>query len=103
MYRFIIFSGLVLACTCAGAAEDTLASLKKGQPPDVAALLERLIGCTHFAGEEPYDAERRREIATAMKKLKCHRLEQDELAIEKRYSSRPDILKVIKKAKQWDS
>ncbi|MFZ4875361.1 hypothetical protein ACL9RI_09765 [Janthinobacterium sp. Mn2066] len=80
-----------------------MASLTKGQPPDVVALVERLIDCTHFAGEEPYDAARRREIATAMKKLKCNRLEKDELVIERRYSARPDILNVLKKAKEWDS
>lgn len=103
MYRFIICLSLLLAYSGANAEEDSFASLKKGLPPDVAVLVERIIDCTHFAGEEPYDAARRREIATVMKKLKCNRLEKDELAIERRYSARPDILNVLKKAKEWDN
>jgi hypothetical protein len=71
MNRLIICLSFLLACSSVGAEVDPLVSLKKGQPADVAAVLGRLVGCVHFAGEEGYDAERRREIATAMKKLKC--------------------------------
>lgn len=38
-----------------------------GLPPEVTRLSERIASCEHFAGEEPYDAERaaflRRQIA----------------------------------------
>jgi hypothetical protein len=101
MNRLIIFLSFLLAWSSVGAEDDPLVALKKGQPADVAAVVDRLVGCVHFAGEEGYDAERKREIATAMKKLKCDRLDKDETEIRKRYSNRPDVLKVLKQAKEW--
>ncbi|WP_343237266.1 hypothetical protein [Xanthomonas sp.] len=35
-------------------------------PPDVRAFVARQDTCEHFAGEEPYDAERRRELDAAI-------------------------------------
>ncbi|WP_256077170.1 hypothetical protein [Massilia sp. YIM B04103] len=101
--RTIGFSGLLLAWSCAIAEEAPSVSLKKGLPPDAAALVERWIGCEHFAGEEPYDADRKREIAAAMRKLKCDRLERDELKIQRRYATRPTVLKALRQARESGS
>ena len=101
MQRYVFLLGLLTAGFTANAVGDPLASLKKGQPKDVAALVERLALCVHWAGEEPYDAEREKEIATAMKKWKCDRLEKDESEALKRYAKNPAVLKVLKEAKEW--
>ncbi|MGZ4891562.1 MAG: hypothetical protein ACXV2B_04810 [Halobacteriota archaeon] len=77
-----------------------MASLKAGQPTDVKKLIDRLAGCTHWGGEEPYDPERKREISLAVKDLRCDRLEKDEAAAQKRYAKRPGVLKVLQRAKQ---
>lgn len=54
--------------TCALAAqvrEDIRPDLC-AMPADVQALVERQETCEHFAGEEPYDDARRRELASAI-------------------------------------
>lgn len=94
---------LVLLCflaTQTSASDDPLANLKKGQPGDVKKLIDRLAGCSHWSGEEPYDADRRREIALAMSDLKCDQLAKDEAAIRKRYAKQERVLKVLRQAKE---
>ena len=56
---------LILLCLFAAQAavsDDPLANLKAGQPGDVKKLIDRLAGCTHWSGEEPYDAERKTDF-----------------------------------------
>lgn len=74
--------------------------LKAGQPKHVKKLIDRLAGCAHWSGEEPYDAERKKEISLAMKDLQCDRLEKDEAAALKRDAKRPGVLKVLQQAKE---
>ncbi|WMW79612.1 hypothetical protein RF679_13250 [Undibacterium cyanobacteriorum] len=83
------------------AAEDPLAALKKDQPKDVVIMIDRIVGCSHWAGEEPYDRERRDEILAAMKSLKCKRLDRDVAALEKRYAKQEKVIEVLKEAKGW--
>ncbi|WP_050469095.1 hypothetical protein [Herbaspirillum chlorophenolicum] len=82
------------------ASDYPLAELKKNQPRDVMKLIDRLAGCAHWSGEEPYDAERKREIASAMSDLRCDRLEKDEATARKRYSKQPRVLNVLQQAKE---
>jgi cytochrome c556 len=92
-----------LACVtvpCLAASDDPLADLKKSQPKDVAALIERLAGCNHWSGEEPYDAERRKEILDAMADLKCDRLAADEAKALKRHAKNPKAIRALKQAKE---
>lgn len=91
---------LCLFAAQAVASDDPLASLKAGQPGDVKELIDRISGCTHWSGEEPYDAERKREISLAMKDLRCDRLGKDEAAARKRHAKRPAVLKVLQQAKE---
>lgn len=93
----------VLFLLCAGnalAEDDPLAHLKKGQPKDVIELIDRFAGCNHWSGEEPYDAERKQEILSALADLKCVRLHRDEAAALKRYAKRPDTIRVLQQAKE---
>src|SRR5262245_44804516 len=45
--------------------------LKADQPIPVAALIDRIVDCNHWRGEEPYDAERAKEIEAAISSLRC--------------------------------
>lgn len=65
-------------------------------PREIGAFLERRAECEHWAGEEPYDRARTREIATAVAKLRCERIEADEARLRRRYAGRPDVLKLLR-------
>jgi hypothetical protein len=97
--RYLVILSFFCA-TYALASNDPLASLKKGQPKDVSVLIDRLVGCNHWSGEEPYDAARKQEISSAMADLKCARLAKDEAAARKRHSNKPGTIKVLEQARE---
>ncbi|GJI94023.1 hypothetical protein RugamoR57_07410 [Duganella caerulea] len=101
MPRLPMLLGLIFVSLAAQAEEGALAELTKGQPKAVASVVERIAMCTHFAGEEPYDAARGREIAAAMKKYRCDKLDKDEAALRKRYQGNAAVLGVLQKAHEW--
>ena len=68
-------------------------------PRDAAAVVNRRLQCDHWAGEEPYDRARAREIARATRRNKCGSLERDEAATLKRYAGDPRVVKAVKDAK----
>ena len=57
-------------------------------PADVARLQEDVETCLHFAGEEPYDAERRKEIEAAID-AHCGALERDLPDLRRKYKDDP--------------
>lgn len=97
----------LIICVCslsasnvyAGYSED-VATINKGMPKPVKSFNQRQIDCTHWSGEEPYDKERLKEINAAITKLKCNDLEKDEMKLQKKYQSRPDVVKSINKSKE---
>jgi hypothetical protein len=97
--RFLLVS-LFFFAAHAIAGDDPLADLKAGHPADVRKLIDRLAGCTHWGGEEPYDAERKREISSAMKALRCDRLVKDEALARRRYAKHQRVLKALQQAKE---
>jgi hypothetical protein len=78
---------------------EDLDKLIASLPKDAAAVLNRHLECFHFAGEEPYDKARAREIARATIKAKCESVDQDEAALLKRYANDPKVAKAIHNAK----
>ena len=64
-------------------------------PTDVATFLERSDECEHWAGEEPYDAARRKEIEQAVKKLKCETVDDDRGALLKKYKDTPSVTTLL--------
>ena len=91
--------GLMLAAVIAAAAlghftDPDLAHLN-ALPRDVRVLIDRKISCEHWAGEEPYDAGRRREIEKAVRELRCDSLERDEARLRRRYAGSKPVLKAI--------
>lgn len=96
----LVLLSVVAANTYAGYEEDVVA-IQKNMPTPVKKVIERQIACNHWAGEEPYDAERAKEISVAVSQLKCDALEQDEAKFIKKYKSRPDVKSAINQAKAY--
>ena len=65
----------------AHAAEDQVTAIKKGQPKQVAELIDRIVECNHWGGEEAYDSARREQIRRAVEKLRCDALDADEAKV----------------------
>lgn len=80
-------------------ATDPLAELTRGMPRPVAAFIERIVYCEHWAGEEPYNAERRAEINAAIRELRCTALGRDENRILNTYGKDERVRRNIDKAK----
>ena len=76
-------------------AATALAGADPAIPAPVRAFLERLRSCAHWAGEEPYDPDRARQIATPLRKGRCAAIARDEGALRRRYAARPDVLRLI--------
>lgn len=64
----------------------------------VVQFLERAEMCEHFAGEEPYDGERRAEINKNLNDLRCSTLVRDGEALRVSRRDRPDDLRRIDEA-----
>lgn len=101
MLRSLLSIYFAFLASIGHAETNPLTDLTTGQPKDVAAIAERIAMCTHFAGEEPYDAARQKEIAFSMKKYGCDRLDTDEAVLRKRYKDNHSALAVLQKAYNW--
>ena len=100
MIRPVFCILLGLTSLHAAASDDPVEDLKKGQPKDVAVLIDRIVDCNHWSGEEAYDADRKKEILSALAELKCHQLPAAESAARKRYANNPKALQVLKTARE---
>ena len=70
-------------------------------PADIEDFLQRAEGCLHFAGEEPYDAERAAQISAAVTELDCEQLPHDTDVLMHRYQQQPQWQKMITEAMSW--
>jgi len=61
-------------------------ALGQEAPPPVRAFVARKLECHHWAGEEPYDKARIREIRRAFRHLKCDTLDKDKAFLRKTYA-----------------
>jgi hypothetical protein len=64
-------------------------------PADVKAFVERRAQCGHWAGEEPYDPARGREIAAAMRRLRCDTIDADAARLRQRHQRTPGVAKLL--------
>ena len=85
---------LALLLTAQG-EEAALRARVAAQPAAVSRYVERRAMCNHWSGEEPYDADRRRQIARAVRALRCARIDRDEALLRRRYAARPATIAVI--------
>jgi len=85
----VLLVGLTLAGSAAAAPR---------LPAEVRQAIARREACNHWAGEEPYDRARAREIAANVRRLGCVRLEKDEARLRRRYARRPGVLRALRAA-----
>lgn len=67
-----------------------------GLPAEVTTLMERWEACWHWAGEEPYDAARRQDIADGVARS-CPGNDEERLRLRAKYRTRSDVLDALKK------
>jgi hypothetical protein len=72
-------------------------------PRPVRAFLVRRAGCNHWGGEEGYDAERAKQIADAVRELRCNRLEADERRIKRKYAKSRRVRWLLAATRDWDN
>ena len=82
---------LVLAATAV--VLSGCASTSQGDA--VARFVERAEMCVHWAGEEPYDDERRAEIDRNLADLRCTTVRRDGEALKVSRRDRPEDLRRI--------
>ncbi len=72
--------------------EQQLAAYPKarGLPGDVQHFIARYEDCEHWAGEEPYDAERGNEISAAIEET-CRGIDARLRELTNQYRSSPDV------------
>ena len=76
-----------------------LAALRNGMPPDVSDFIRRAVVCNHWAGEEPYDDERRAQINAAVQGLRCRALDADQASLRAKYAGQAEVLGRLQRAR----
>ncbi|MGY4395098.1 hypothetical protein ACVWZA_000259 [Sphingomonas sp. UYAg733] len=70
----------------------------RGLPGDVQHFIARYEDCQHWAGEEPYDAERGNEISAAIEET-CRGIDAKLRKLTTRYRSSPDVAATLARYK----
>lgn len=89
MRELLIVAAAAGLSACATTASDA---------DQVAQFLDRAEMCVHWAGEEPYDAERRAEIEGNLDDLRCMSLREDGQALRAKRADYPDDVRRIDEA-----
>ena len=87
---------LFLAAAMAGPADG---HAYDGLPGDVRAFVERRIECNHWAGEDAYDTQRGRQIAAAVERLRCDRIDRDEARLRRRHADSAKVRRALERAR----
>ena len=69
-------------------------------PADVAALKEKYDTCEHFAGEEPYDDARRKEIEAAIE-ANCRPVKNALPGLKAKYKDNAQVMALITPWDEW--
>jgi hypothetical protein len=86
---------LLLPVTASAAQQDDLSAMMKTLPRAVRAFVERKSECNHWAGEEPYDAARAKQIERAVTRLNCEKLDREEAVLKRRHAGNRKILEAL--------
>ncbi|QEI04407.1 hypothetical protein FXN63_00060 [Pigmentiphaga aceris] len=91
--RITILSAIATSMLAAGLSANAVPA--KRFPPEVEKFLNRAEECEHWAGEEPYDKDRRKEIEAALDELRCDSIEAEKQTLQQRYRKNPAVLKAL--------
>ena len=94
----LLLIGMVVPGEATANTEDIMHALTQGMPADVSDFIYRRVECNHWEGEEPYDAERARDIEEATLRLDCKALPQQEQYLRQQYSGEEGVLESLEKA-----
>jgi hypothetical protein len=75
-------------------------ALQEGMPPAVRDFIRRAVICNHWAGEEPYNEERRAQMAAAVSSLRCRELDTDQKELRSRYAKDAAVLARIAQSRR---
>ena len=100
----VVIAALLLTTAAAVPSRDqplSVAELKdypdaRGQPADVQRFIVRHDDCGHWSGEEPYDADRKREIETAITQT-CKGNDAIAARLRQRYAKNPKVRALLKR------
>jgi len=95
LLALLVFAGQLVA----GELPTDVAVLQKGQPKEIRKFIERVFLCQHWAGEEPFDQPRAKQIRNAIQQLRCDQIPSDEARLRKKYKNSPKVLAVLDSAK----
>jgi hypothetical protein len=96
LFSLLLFIASTSACASAPAGDSKFTNYVRGLPSDVISLLERTNECHYWGGEEPYDADRAKQIAEAVEKINCDSIDADTKALTEKYKNKPKITDKIK-------
>jgi len=68
-------------------------------PVEVQRYVTRRMGCNHWTGEDAYDEARGRDIAAAVKELRCGTIDADETRLRRRFKGDLPVLKALDAAR----
>jgi hypothetical protein len=95
---------LVFAQAAAGVEEQQFAAERAAAPLEIQRLVARWEGCNHWLGEsadneadDPHH-QRARQIAGALRTLRCHALPSDIAQVRRRYAKDPKVQKLLRHA-----
>lgn len=77
---------------------DALVIQTERVPADVFAWVQRRMACSHWSGEEPYDAERAAQIEAALSEARCETLDMDEQALRRTHADDEAVLDILVRA-----
>jgi hypothetical protein len=97
--RLVFCTILMLAVASAETARPA-DSIEPKLPAEVRALLARRLECHHWAGEDPYDADRARHISRAIARLKCEHIARDEAALRRKHATSSSVLNALEEPRR---
>ncbi len=74
---------------------DRLERLASASPASVSRYVQRVIECYHWAGEEPYDRDRARQIARNHDRLNCDVLARDARRLRLRFMENAAAIQLL--------
>ncbi|MET0355983.1 MAG: hypothetical protein ABW044_04340 [Cellvibrio sp.] len=101
MLKKIIWVVATLMCSFAwGADSPEIKALKKDMPQDVVLMIDRILECNHWNGEETTNKDRIAKINAAREKFGCDALPADQAALRKRYQNNYEVKNRLNNAEQ---
>lgn len=99
MLKKSIFLSTVFAFPFAFADDaPEVKALKKGMPQDVIVVIDRIVQCNRWQGEDTSTKARAEKVGKELEKWQCSTIAQDQAALAKLYKNNYEVKKRIQDA-----